>query len=302
MPVGPNKVWLLCDESLELPRPVVPPSWRRKVFDIILGLSHPSIRTTRQLMRQKYVWNGLHKDAGLWSKQCVNCQTAKVQTHTKAPLAPYSLAYQRFAHVNIDIVGPLPQSQGHRHLLTMVDRFTRWPEAIPMPNATVKTCARAFLFNWVARFGVPADISTDRGPQFTAHFWDTLVHLFGVCLHRTCAYHPQANGLVERFHRHLKSSLMTRLKDSNWVDAQPWGLLGIRSTPKKDLKCSSAELVYGTPLKVPGDVSFPSTSTSSSNNLFLKWPKRKDSSRLLTPTNISPFKEHCFISKLPMDV
>ena len=144
-----------------------------------------------------------------------------------------------------------------------------------MPDATVKTCARAFLFNWVARFGVPADISTDRGPQYTAHLWGTLVHLFGVCLHRTCAYHPQANGLVERFHRHLKSSLITRLKDSNWVDALPWVLLGIRSTPKKDLKCSSAELVYGTPLKVPGDVFFPSTSTLSFDNLFLTWLKEK---------------------------
>ena len=155
-------------------------------------------------MCQKYVWHGLHKDVGLWSKQCVKCQTAKVQTHIKAPLATYPLAHQRFAHVNIDIVGPLPQSQGHRYLLTMVDRFTRWPEAIPMPDATVKTCARAFLFNWVARFGVPADISTDRGPQFTAHLWDMLVHLLGVRLYRTCAYHPQANGLVERFHRHFK--------------------------------------------------------------------------------------------------
>ena len=275
VPVGPDKVCLLCDVSLGLPRPIVPPSWRRKVFDIIHGLSHPAIRTTRQLMRQKYVWHGLHENVGLWSKQCVKCQTAKVQTHTKAPLATYPLAHQRFAHVNIDIVGPLPQSQGHRYLLTMVDRFTRWPEAIPMPDATVKTCARAFLFNWVARFGVPADISTDRGPQFTEHLWDTLVHLLGVRLHRTCAYHPQANGLVERFHRHLKSALMARLKDFNWVDALPCVLLGIRSTPKEDLKCSSAELVNGTPLKVPGDAFFPSTSTSSTDNLFLPWLKEK---------------------------
>ena len=142
-----------------------------------------------------------------------------MQTHIKARLATYPLAHQRFAHVNIDIVGPLSQSQDHRYLLTIVDRFTRWPEAIPMPDATVKTCARAFLFNWVARFGVPTDISTDRGPQFTAHLWDTLVHyLLGARLHLTCAYHPQANSLVEHFHRYLKSLLMARLKDSNWVD------------------------------------------------------------------------------------
>ena len=54
---------------------------------------------------------------------------------------------------------------------------------------------------------------------------------------------------------------MARLKDSNWVDALPCVLLGIRSIPKEDLKCSAAELVYGTPLKVPGNVSFLSTST-----------------------------------------
>ena len=159
----------------------------------------------------------------------------------------------------------------------MVDRFTRWPEAIPMPDATVKACARAFLFNWIASFGVPADISTDRGSQFTSHLWDMLIHLHGIRLHRTCAYHPQANGLVERFHKHLKSLLLARLKDSNWVDALPCKLLhvGIRSTPKENLKCSSAELVYGTPLKVPGDVFFPSISTSSSDNLFLSRLKEK---------------------------
>ena len=183
----------------------------------------------------------------------------------------------------------------------MVDRFTRWPEAIPMSDATVKTCARAFLFNWVARFRVPADISADRGPQFTAHLWDMLVYLLGVRLHRTCAYQPQANGLVERFHRHLKSSLMARLKDSIWIDALPFVLLGIRSTPKEDLKCSLAELVYGTPLKVPGDVSFPSTSTSSSDNLFLPWLKEKIAD--YRPQQMSRHSKNiALVPKSPIDV
>ena len=90
-----------------------------------------------------------------------------------------------------------------------------------------------------------------------------------------CAYHPQANGVVKHFHRHFKSALMARLKDSNWVDALSCVLLGTRSTHKENFKCSSAELVYGTPLKVPGDISFPSTYTSSSDNLFLPWLKEK---------------------------
>ena len=81
---------------------------------------------------------------------------------------------RRFLHlrVNIDIVAPLPPSQGNRYLQTMVDRFTRWPEAAPLADATTLSCARAFLTHWVARFGVPQDISTDRGPQFTSDLWE----------------------------------------------------------------------------------------------------------------------------------
>ena len=80
-----------------------------------------------------------------------------------------------------------------------------------------------------------------------------LAELYGSKLHHTTAYHPQANGLVERFHRHLKSALRARLRTSSWADELPWILLGIRTAPKDDLQSSSAELVYGSPLTVPGD-------------------------------------------------
>jgi hypothetical protein len=72
-------------------------------------------------------------------------------------------------------------------------------------------------------------------------------------LHHTTAYHPQSNGLMERFHRHLKSALRARLTGPNWMQELPWVLLGIRTAPKEDLGCSSAEIVYGAPLTVPGD-------------------------------------------------
>ncbi|KAI0241039.1 hypothetical protein LSAT2_002963, partial [Lamellibrachia satsuma] len=117
---------------------------------------------------------------------------------------------RRFDHVHVDLVGPLPPSQNHRYLFTVVDRFTRWAEAIPLVDAQTTTCARAFAAHWVARFGVPADMTSDRGSQFTSE------------------------GL-------------------NWLDELPWVLLGIRTAPKEDLGCSSAELVYGAPLTVPGD-------------------------------------------------
>lgn len=253
VPFGPNKTILLCDVTSGQPRPIVPPTWRRRVFDAIHNLSHPSIRATRKLVTNKFVWNGIRKQVGLWAKACIACQAAKVHHHVKAPLETFKVPNRRFEHINVDLVGPLPQSQGYTHLLTIVDRFTRWPEAIPLSDTTTLSCARALVANWIARFGVPGELSSDRGPQFTSELWAAVAQLFGTDHHRTTAYHPQANGLVERFHRHMKSALRARLTGPNWIDELPWVLLGIRTAPKEDLAASSAELVYGTPLTVPGD-------------------------------------------------
>ncbi|XP_059840661.1 uncharacterized protein LOC132402099 isoform X2 [Hypanus sabinus] len=78
--------------------------------------------------------------------------------------------HQHFDHIHVDIVGPLPVSRGARYLLTIVDRFTRWPEAVPLTDTTSKSCARALIATWVSRFGVPAHITSDRGALFTSQF------------------------------------------------------------------------------------------------------------------------------------
>ena len=135
----------------------------------------------------------------------------------------------------------------------MVDRTTRWPEAVPLSLTAASDVARAFIGTWVARFGTPSDLSSDRGSQFTSELWNAVAEGLGVNLHRTTAYHPQANGLCERFHRSMKAALRTSLRDGDWVDRLPWVLLGLRCTPKEDLQSSSAELVYGQTLRVPGD-------------------------------------------------
>ena len=93
-------------------------------------------------------------------------------------------------------------------------------------------------------------MTSDRGHQFTSDLWASIAQLLCTTLHQTTAYHPQANGLVERF---LKTALRTRLTGPNWTKVLPWVLLGIRTAPKEDLGCSSAEMVYGAPLTVPGD-------------------------------------------------
>ena len=277
---------VLCDISTGSPRPVVPTTWRRRVFDLIHGLSHPSVRTTRKLVTSRFVWNGVQKQVGTWAKQCTACQTSKIQSHIRTPLERIKIPQRRFDHIHIDLVGPLPPSQGFTHLFTIIDRFSRWPEAVPLNDTSSANCAQLLVFHWISRFGVPLHMSSDRGPQFTSHLWKSVSDLFGIRLHHTTSYHPQANGLVERFHRHLKSALRARLSTPNWVKELPWVLLGIRTAPKEDLKCSSAEMVYGAPLTVPGDfIPEPSKALDVETDHHLRQLRETTRSLLPTPTS-----------------
>jgi transposase InsO family protein len=103
---------------------------------------------------------------------------------------------------------------------------------------------------WISRHGCPLRETTDQGRQFEAQLFRALLQLCGAKLHHTTAYHPIANGLVERLHRTLKAALMCYQSEA-WTDALPLVLLGLRTAVKPDIKASAAELVYGEQLSVP---------------------------------------------------
>ena len=114
----------------------------------------------------------------------------------------------RFRIVHIDIVGPLiPSSTGKRFILTMMDRFTRWPHAVPISNISAPTVARVFYYSWVCNYGCPDVLISDQGKQFESDVFNELLKALDVKRVRTTPYHPQSNGLIERFHLTLKNVL-----------------------------------------------------------------------------------------------
>lgn len=112
---------------------------------------------------------------------------------------------KRFEHIHVDIVGPLLVSQGFRYCLTIVDRFTRWPEA-PYRTSRQKPPRKIFE-EWITRYEAPARITMDQGRQFEADLFRQLTRMTGTKHWRTTAYHPQANEMVERLHRLIKAAI-----------------------------------------------------------------------------------------------
>lgn len=259
---GHPELKILCDISTGIHRPIIPQDHRQLIFNHTHHLAHPGFAGTYKLIHQRFVWSGMRSDIRAMIRSCGHCQRAKVTRHTKPPIGRFPLT-SRFSHIHTDIVGPLPESRGCSYLLTVTDRFTRWIEAIPIPAIDAVTVTRALVSGWIARFGVPQTITTDRGSQFESRLFTQLTNVLNTTRIRTCAYHPEANGILERQHRSLKAALRTDEFFPSWVDQLPLVLLGLRSAIKLDLGCSSAELVYGSTLVLPAEFLEPSPDSSN---------------------------------------
>uniref|UniRef100_A0A1Y1KVQ2 RNA-directed DNA polymerase n=1 Tax=Photinus pyralis TaxID=7054 RepID=A0A1Y1KVQ2_PHOPY len=221
-PPGFPDVNIFCDKEK---RPYVPTPYRTLIFKKIHHMAHPSARKTTSLICQRFVWPKMRSDIKLWCRQCLDCQRSKVHRHTLSPPGQFTVESLRFNHVHLDLVGPLPPNLGYTYALTLIDRYTAWPEVIPLSDITAESVARKFISEWVARFGIPEKITTDRGRQFESTLFAEINRMLGIKHLRTTAYHPQANGKVERLHRtqlyssvfvqHLQTTLVSHLPPSS---------------------------------------------------------------------------------------
>uniref|UniRef100_H2XY55 Gypsy retrotransposon integrase-like protein 1 n=1 Tax=Ciona intestinalis TaxID=7719 RepID=H2XY55_CIOIN len=258
---------LIGDVSTGIFRPFVPCTMRKNLHQ----LSHPKVRPTK-FVSTRFVWPGMRQDISKYCRNCI-CQKCKIGRHTISPLKRYVPPTDRFSAINIDNVGPfLPMSHGYQYLLTIIDRFTRFFQAIPIKDMKSETCIllQAILYNWIALFGVPIEISADRGKSFDSISWNTMCTKLGINMIRTTSYHPSANGAIEGVHR-LKTSLMCYDNPSDWYLYLPFVLLSFRAALKEDLGCcSSSKLVFGKTMRLPGEFFDDDVQTEPLNAEFAK--------------------------------
>jgi len=234
-------------------RPVLGKKFRMDLFRNIHEVTHAGFKATYEQIKNRVIWPFMRKDIKRWCEACLTCQASKITRHIKPPILHFPTG-SRFDTVHIDIVGPLPPSRGYSYILTMIDRKTRWPEAFPLRNITAQTVADIFVTNWVSRFGVPKHVITDQGRQFESSLFQELLKRLGTKRLRTTAYHPQTNGLVERFHRTLKSSLRALANVSDWTGSLPLVLLGWRNIPSSRHGASPSQMLFGSNTTLVDDI------------------------------------------------
>ncbi len=246
------------DVSLEPKTQIVVPI---TVRDSVLHLAHQGLaghtgvhKTYDRVLRQFY-WPKVKRDVAKHIRSCHTCQiTGKPnQKVPVAPLQPISVVSTPFEHLIIDCVGPLPRSKtGHQYLLTVMCQTTRYPAAYPLRSITTKSVLKA-LTNFMATFGIPKVIQSDQGLNFMSKQFSKALRQLRVDHNISSAYHPQSQGVLERFHQTLKSLLRSYCVelDADWEEGLPWMLLAIREVIQESLGFSPNELVFGHVVRGP---------------------------------------------------
>ncbi len=150
---------LLGDISTGVFRQLVPIQHREAVFQSLYTIHHPGVQATRRLIAARFCWPQMARAITLMARACLHCQRGKVHRHVHLQPAEIPVPHCRFAHIHVDLVGPLPPLRGHTYRFTIINRTSRWPEVIPLTSITAADCARALFTGWVSRFGVPANIT-----------------------------------------------------------------------------------------------------------------------------------------------
>jgi transposase InsO family protein/predicted aspartyl protease len=239
---------------------IVPYSLREEMFRAVhegmTGGHMGRTRTEDQLQRRAY-WPGWTSDVRHFLKRCQPCaryQRGGVPRIT--PLKPM-VAGDVWERVSIDITGPHPRSRrGNIYLLTVVDHFSKWSDAFPLPNHNATTVARTLFDRVIAVFGPPLQLLSDRGAEFESSLMQEFCKWLGIQKLRTTAYKPSTNGIVERYHRSLNSILAKIIAEDqrDWCERVPVATAAYRASTHEVTGYSPNFLMFGRENRAPVDV------------------------------------------------
>ncbi len=178
---------------------------RRKVIQhvhSVLNSGHPGITATLHLLQKSFWWPTMRTDTIDFIHRCATCNKSKTPRQLPSGLLhPLPVPCRQWSHLAIDFITDLPKSNGNTTILTVIDCFSKACRLIPLSKQPSKPTAfetAESLCNFVFRFhGLPEDIVSDRGPQFTYRVWSAFFQKRNINISLTSGYHPQSNGQTE---------------------------------------------------------------------------------------------------------
>ena len=194
-----------------------------RVFHEGPGGAHQVAKATSAKIIQRFFWPGLKRDFRLYVACCPTCERfLRLGCNPRAGLHSMAVGGRKDC-VSMDIVGgkgSLPENhQGNNYIRTIIDCFTRYAIAVPLPDQSSCVVISAIICNLITVYGTPRSILTDKGRNFESSEFLEFCHLFRIHKLRTTSYHPQSNGICEKFNQTLKSSLRKTLGEhqiSSW--------------------------------------------------------------------------------------
>ena len=237
---------------------IVPKRLRQHVLKVghdSLLAGHLGVRKMTAKVLSEFYWPGVQGDISRYCRSCDLCQkTFPKGKVPKIPIGKMPIIDTPFSRVAIDLVGPIdpPTSSGKRFILTVVDYATRYPEAVALKRIDTETVSEALL-EIFCRIGLPHEILSDRGTQFTSNLMKEIGRLLSIKQLTTTPYNPACNGLVERFNGTLKSMLkkMCAEQPKEWDRFLAPLLFAYREAPQESLGFSPFELLYGRTVRGP---------------------------------------------------
>ena len=230
---------------------------------------HLGVAKVTEKIKQRFYWPGFQEDVKLFISRCPQCQKRSnpPKTHRHA-LVDWKASYP-FHHIGIDFMGPLPESNGHKVILLIGDHFTKWYEAVPLPDQKASKTATALIEHWISRFGCPHIIHSDQGRNFESLLFKNLLSLLEIDKSRTTAFNPQSNAVIERMNRTLQNMLAKCInaEQNNWSQHLPYVMMAYRSSVHESTGYTPKFLVHGRETSLPLYLMFPSPKSDCPTNV-----------------------------------
>ena len=233
---------------------VIPKSWKYTVLvEAHDKLEHQGNTHTYCLIKCQYYWKGMNKDICKYTANCDLChrEKAKIQNY---PLQMTEIPDRPFDKIAIDLVTECKTwTSGNKHILTIIDYLTGWPEALPIPDKSANTIVSTFINKYLPVHMCPRYILSDNGMEFENNFMDQVLKLLRIEWIFSAPYHPQSNGKLEVFHKYLKLILkkLHEKDPSNWDQYLNQVLASYRVTPNLATAEMQFFLVYGRDANLP---------------------------------------------------